>query len=372
MEAMRADAIKGLRSLDKAALTEMKSFKAPPALVIETMGAVQTLLGRSKAWKDCKVSLGEPRFLASLLDVSADPTKLPAKRIRAVRKFTKNSGITWHEVKKRSVAAAALFKWAQAVVDYAEAAKGLKSEQAVEREAEEAEPEAEEPGNAEAEAAAEATQTAPERHVDPQQAVEEDVTADQPPALADADALAEAKRQMAIATKSLDSLSRCDLTEVKAFAKPPEAVKSVLSAVQMLLGRPTAWRDCKKSMANPDAWLTTLKTFRPEEVTAVRARQVQKFVDSKSLSPERVKQVSCAAAGMCKWVLAVLEVAKISATLKRLENPQTEAVQASRPRRVRKSLRPAGAQKRSYSSGRTGRPSMMVGASTRSATVSAR
>jgi dynein heavy chain len=47
------------------------------------------------------------------------------------------------------------------------------------------------------------------------------------------------------AIRALDGLEKKDITELKSFAKPPPAVRTVMEAVNLLLGEATDWDSCK-------------------------------------------------------------------------------------------------------------------------------
>ncbi|RLN73947.1 hypothetical protein BBJ28_00018063, partial [Nothophytophthora sp. Chile5] len=52
------------------------------------------------------------------------------------------------------------------------------------------------------------------------------------------------------AIKALDSLSKNDITEVKSFAKPPEAVETVMNAVCLLFNEKQSWDGAKKVLSD--------------------------------------------------------------------------------------------------------------------------
>ena len=58
------------------------------------------------------------------------------------------------------------------------------------------------------------------------------------------------------------TVTTAELSELKAFKHPPELVKKVLNAVQILLKRPTGWDSVKKSIQKPKEYLAELKDVK--------------------------------------------------------------------------------------------------------------
>merc|ERR1719258_223549 len=72
--------------------------------------------------------------------------------------------------------------------------------------------------------------------------------------------LDEALPEFYSAMKSLDSLDKKDLQELKSFAKPPPLVEVVLAAVCLLMGKKENWDEAKKLM-NDTNFLSNLKSY---------------------------------------------------------------------------------------------------------------
>jgi len=108
------------------------------------------------------------------------------------------------------------------------------------------------------------------------------------------------------AIKSLESLDKKDIQEVKSFAKPPPLVEVVLSAVCLLMGQKETWDDAKKLM-NDSQFLTKLKEYDKEALAnnAKLTKQLQKYIKREDFTAETVKKVSAAAMSLCMWVRAM-------------------------------------------------------------------
>ncbi len=62
--------------------------------------------------------------------------------------------------------------------------------------------------------------------------------------------LDEAMPALEEALKSLDSLSKRDIAEVKAYGKPPALVELVLEAVMVLKQSEPTWAEAKRQLGN--------------------------------------------------------------------------------------------------------------------------
>jgi dynein heavy chain len=116
--------MKALDKLDKAAITEVKNFKQPPALVETTMEAVCILLDRKPpSWKEGKKLLNEMDFIDQLLKYDKD--NIDARKIRKLRKYINNPEFNSDTIKKVSSAAMCLCMWCRAMYVYDQVAKSI-------------------------------------------------------------------------------------------------------------------------------------------------------------------------------------------------------------------------------------------------------
>ena len=65
---------------------------------------------------------------------------------------------------------------------------------------------------------------------------------------------------MQAAEEALNVLTKKDLSEVKAYAKPPALVELTLGAVMTVLKRPPTWEEAKKALGDP-SFLTNLLKY---------------------------------------------------------------------------------------------------------------
>eukprot|EP00439_Symbiodinium_sp_Y106_P064710 s2832_g10.t1 len=125
--------------------------------------------------------------------------------------------------------------------------------------------------------------------------------------------LDEALPEYYAAIKSLDSLDKKDIQEVKSFAKPPPLVEVVLSAVCLLMGQKESWDDAKKLM-NDTKFLDNLKTYDKDALAnnAKLTQKLQKYIKREDFVAEKVKSVSSAAMSLCMWVRAMDVYGRVS------------------------------------------------------------
>ena len=116
-----ASAVKALISLNKADITEVKNFTKPPGGVLLVMEAVCILLGRKTDWPTAKKLLGEPDFMAQLINFDKD--NIDPRRLKKLRVYTAKPEFTVAAMKKVSTAATSMCMWAHAMDVYSGVAK---------------------------------------------------------------------------------------------------------------------------------------------------------------------------------------------------------------------------------------------------------
>uniref|UniRef100_A0A7S2P1M5 Uncharacterized protein n=1 Tax=Leptocylindrus danicus TaxID=163516 RepID=A0A7S2P1M5_9STRA len=138
--------------------------------------------------------------------------------------------------------------------------------------------------------------------------------------------LAEAMPALESAIKALKSLSKGDIVEVKSMKKPPEAVKMVMAAVCILMDVKPAlikdpdsgkkvkdyWSVSSKFLLGDSRFLQNLENYDKENMDDKMIREVREFTSNPAFDPETVKKGSVAAAGLCKWVHAMVIYHKVS------------------------------------------------------------
>lgn len=112
------------------------------------------------------------------------------------------------------------------------------------------------------------------------------------------------------AVSALDSLDKKDITEVKGFVKPPQAVQVVMEAVCIMLGEKPDW-DTSKRILSRSSFMTELKEYDKNNIPQATLKKVRKYIDNPEFAVDEVKKVSRAAMSLCMWVHAVDTYARV-------------------------------------------------------------
>ena len=110
------------------------------------------------------------------------------------------------------------------------------------------------------------------------------------------------------AVKSLQTLDKKSITEMKQFANPPEMVKFTLECVCIFMGiniKKDPWGEAKKLMSQMD-FLDQLKAYDKDNIDKKIIKQVKSYYDDPRFLPEEVKKISSAAMSLCSWCRAMV------------------------------------------------------------------
>jgi len=126
-----------------------------------------------------------------------------------------------------------------------------------------------------------------------------------------ADDLAKAEPALIAAQEALNTLNKTNLTELKSFGSPPDAVVMVTGAVLCLLakGKPPkdkSWKAAKLMMGNVGEFLDNLVNYDKENIGAEQLKAVRPILADKDFNTEFIKGKSLAAAGLCSWCLNIV------------------------------------------------------------------
>ncbi|GAB9466924.1 hypothetical protein Gpo141_00004287 [Globisporangium polare] len=112
------------------------------------------------------------------------------------------------------------------------------------------------------------------------------------------------------AVSALDSLDKKDITEVKGFVKPPQAVQVVMEAVCIMLGEKPDW-DTSKRILSRSSFMADLKEYDKDNISQATLKKVRKYIENPEFAVDEVKKVSRAAMSLCMWVHAVDTYARV-------------------------------------------------------------
>jgi dynein heavy chain, axonemal len=148
-------------------------------------------------------------------------------------------------------------------------------------------------------------------------------------------ALEEAIPALEAAAEALENLDKADITEIRGFANPPEAVKKVSLCVLHLKPLPGKftedWKGCKTMLSNMK-FLDSLKEYNKDHMKDSQVRKVQKYMKDPEFTPEAVAVKSKAGGGLLTWVYALVKyhgvaknVAPLRAKVKQMTKEKEES-----------------------------------------------
>ncbi|TGZ69565.1 hypothetical protein CRM22_003672 [Opisthorchis felineus] len=144
--------------------------------------------------------------------------------------------------------------------------------------------------------------------------------------------LAKAEPALIAAQEALNTLNKNNLTEMKSFGTPPPAVVTVSAAVMVLLApdgkipRDRSWKAAKAGiMGKIDTFLDRLIHYDKEHIHENCLKAVQDYIKDPEFDPESIRSKSTAAAGLCAWVINIVEFYKIYCDVKPKRDALDEA-----------------------------------------------
>nr|KAF6455667.1 dynein axonemal heavy chain 17 [Rousettus aegyptiacus] len=124
--------------------------------------------------------------------------------------------------------------------------------------------------------------------------------------------LAKAEPALLAAQEALDTLNKNNLTELKSFGSPPDAVVNVTAAVMILtapggkIPKDKSWKAAKIMMGKVDTFLDSLKKFDKEHIPEACLKAFKPYQGNPTFDPEFVRSKSAAAAGLCSWCINIV------------------------------------------------------------------
>jgi dynein heavy chain, axonemal len=167
--------------------------------------------------------------------------------------------------------------------------------------------------------------------------------------------LAETMPVLESAIKAVQALekNKKDIIEFKKYLKPPEAVKTVMEAVCILLNERSDWTNAVSVLGQMD-FLQRLINYNRESVTNSIFKKLRGIVSRPEFQPEIVAQSSEAARSLCIWSIAMYKFTeafqlvkpkrekvfsmqvKLKSDMEKLENKQEELQQVEKKVKVLK------------------------------------
>ena len=94
------------------------------------------------------------------------------------------------------------------------------------------------------------------------------------------------------ALAALDTLNKGDIIEMKSYAKPPEDLVLVISAVCLLMDVKENWDEGKKLMNNPENFINMLKGFNKDNIKESKLKKLKKYTTDPKFVPALIEKKS--------------------------------------------------------------------------------
>lgn len=127
------------------------------------------------------------------------------------------------------------------------------------------------------------------------------------------DATRDLEKAMPALEAAMDALEKLDkksISEVKAYAKPPEMVMLTLCAVMTVMEKQPSWAQAKTEL-NDTNFLQRIKGFDKDNIKEATLRKMEKYIKNPQFTPKLVMNVSSAAGALCQWVHAMKIYAEV-------------------------------------------------------------
>ena len=117
--------------------------------------------------------------------------------------------------------------------------------------------------------------------------------------------------------KTVQTLDKRSITEVKSYINPPEMVDVTMQAVCILLGVKPEWKEAK-TLLNDMQFLDRLMDYDKDSIPSAVIRKLKKFAEDPRFQPKKVGKVKC----LCAWALAMFKYDSVVKLIK----PKREAL----------------------------------------------
>merc|ERR1712232_609283 len=106
------------------------------------------------------------------------------------------------------------------------------------------------------------------------------------------------------AFRSLDSLDKRDLQEMRCCCTPPPLVALTLEAVCVMLQEKPDWHTSKRLMWD-SKFLIRLQEYDKDNIPPKIRFMIKRYLNNEDFVPDRVRMQSIAASALCCWVRAM-------------------------------------------------------------------
>ena len=258
------DVNKGLLSLTKDAIFELRSFQNPPEVVKLVCFSMLALFGEDTTWPTAIHFLNQRDLMQKLQ--AFDVHTISYSRAKRVRVYMDNDVMTHELISKTSKAALCLWEWVCAIYKIYKASNVK-------------------------------TTTRARKNSKKKKLVKDNII------------ISASGEYSDDVTRWIESLTQNALFELRSFQNPPEVVKLVCFSMLALFGEETTWPTAIRFLNQKDL-MQKLLCFDVESITKVKARRLKSYMNNDAMSLEIIGKCSKAALCLWEWVCAVYNLYK--------------------------------------------------------------
>ncbi|XP_077976399.1 dynein beta chain, ciliary-like isoform X2 [Styela clava] len=124
--------------------------------------------------------------------------------------------------------------------------------------------------------------------------------------------LSKAEPALQAATKALNTLNKTNLSELKSFGQPVQAITNITAAVMCLfapdgrLPKDRSWKVSKLFMGKVEQFLDQLINYDKENIPEPSLKAVRQYMEDPEFNEDTARTKSVAAAGLCAWVINIV------------------------------------------------------------------
>jgi hypothetical protein len=142
---------------------------------------------------------------------------------------------------------------------------------------------------------------------------------------------------------SREQLNPSELEELSTFVHPPPACALVIAAARIALTPATeeppedlSWDASREILKNGEPFVASIRAVDPLTIQPASVELLQSYTSNEYFTPEKIPSPAIAAANICRWVLALMQVAAVA---QNLPSAAAAALTATPPRKPQRGRR---------------------------------
>ena len=120
----------------------------------------------------------------------------------------------------------------------------------------------------------------------------------------------ELRPELEEALREIQLLKKGDIIEIRQYARPPDIVQQVMTALCLLLQHPSDWISIKQLLSNK-YFIQMIINFDKDNVSDEILERLQLYINDPRFHPDNVNKISGACKSICKWMFAIEKYCKV-------------------------------------------------------------